>query len=289
MSEFFFNTIELSHWQAVILVLFAAILHAAWNAVIKGSDDKSESFLMLHGYVGLMLVPFIPWLPMPSAEVWLLIFLSNVAHVVYYITLTNAYRVGDFGYVYPIARGLSPLVVTIYAFLMLAESVSLMAFVGIVVIAFGIMANVFEAGRKNINIEALKWSLACGLSISFYTVVDGLGARSAETPLFYVAYLMISEFIIFWTWAGIKYGTGFYKKAIRQKSYILGGIASACAYGLVLFAVTHSQMGVVSALRETSAIFAALIGWLIFKESMSKRRVVNATIVSTGVILIMLA
>ena len=289
MPDFLSFDVSLTHWQTVTLVLLSAVLHATWNAVIKGSDDKSESFLMVSGYPGLVFIFFIPWLPMPTAEVWLFIILSNIAHVVYYITLTNAYRVGDFGYVYPIARGLSPLVVTMYAFLVLAESLSTITVLGIVAIAFGIIANVFERGYRNINIEALKWSLACGLSISFYSVVDALGARSAEHPFFYVMYLFIGEVIIFWTWAGMKYGRGFYGKAFTQKSYMFGGFAALAAYGTVLFAVTHSQMGIVTALRETSAVFAALIGWLVFKEALSRRRIINACIVCIGVILIVMA
>ena len=289
MPDFLSFDVSLTHWQTVALVLLSAVLHATWNAVIKGSDDKSESFLMVCGYPGLLFIFLIPWLPMPSADVWTFIILSNLAHVVYYITLTNAYRVGDFGYVYPIARGLSPLVVTIYAFLVLAENLPITAVVGILAIALGIMANVFERGYRNINMDALKWSLACGLSIGFYSVVDGLGARAAEHPFFYVIYLFIGEFLIFWTWAGIKYGRGFYAKAFSQTSYIFGGFAALMSYGTVLFAITHSQMGVVTALRETSTVFATLIAWFIFKESLSRRRIINACIVCVGVILIVIA
>ena len=284
-----FHDISLTYHQAIILVLVASVLHATWNAVVKKSDNKSESFLVIAGWAGIILIPFLPFIPLPDVKMMGILTISICAHTLYYITLTNAYKVGDFGYVYPIARGLSPLLVTLYAFGFLGESLPALALIGVLMVAIGIMGNVLENGLKNINKKALFWSIACGFSISFYSVIDGIGARTAENPLYYVVYIQIMELLIFWTWGGIKFGKGFFVRSFTKWEYIIGGTASFFAYAIVLFAIAHAPMGVVSAVRETSTVFAAIIAWLIFKEALGKRRIINACIVSAGVILIVLS
>lgn len=283
------DTPILGYPQVVALVLFSALLHATWNAIVKDSPDKSESFLaiLLHG--GILIAPLWFFTPLPAPELWGIIAINVIVMIGYYITLTNAYGAGDFGYVYPIVRGVSPLFVTTYAYIFMAEVLSPMALLGVVLVAFGIMANVLESGRKHINITALKWAVGCGICTGLLSAVGGSGARMATAPLHYIVYIVTIEAIIMSIWGGIKYGRCFYGRALFNGKYLIAGWSCTVTIGIILFAMTQAQLGIVTALRETSSVFGAIIAYLIFKEALSKRRIINACIVTAGVILIVMA
>ena len=288
-NSMLFSNPQLDYWQVVALVLFAALLHATWNAVIKDSPDKSESFLgiLLHGSVPILPLWF--FIPLPPPELWGIIALNMMVLVGYYITLTNVYRVGDFGYSYPIIRGVSPLIVTLYAYVFMGETLAPLALVGVIVVAVGILANVLEDGYKNINATALKWAIGCGICTSLFAAVGGTGSRMAVSPFHYIVYIITLESITMSIWGGIKYGRPFYGRIIFNRNYMIGGWASTITISIILFAMTQTQLGIVTALRETSSIFGAIIAYFVFKEALSKRRIITASIVCVGIALIILA
>lgn len=273
----------------VAIILSAALLHAVWNAIVKSAADRTTMLgLVASGHVlagGIM----VTLLPLPAPESLPYILLSTVIHFGYYYMLGQAYRHGDLSVVYPIARGIVPALVALWALLLLGETLPAQAWVGIATIAAGIQLSSWSALRHGVGRAALGFAVGTGLCISAYSVVDGIGVRLSQNTLSYWAWgaflhLFIAGFVAIRkrsTLAGLKpkvWATG-----------ILGGLVSMAAYGLVLYAKNFAPLGAVSALRETSVIFAALIGFVFLGEGNWKRRLGAAALMAAGVALIGMA
>ncbi|MGR3760948.1 EamA family transporter [Roseobacteraceae bacterium NS-SX3] len=273
----------------IAIVLSAALLHAVWNAIVKTAGDRTATLgLVALGHVvpGAVMVAA---LPAPSAESFLYIGLSTVIHFGYFYMLGQAYRHGDLSVVYPIARGIVPALVALWAMLFAGEVLPLQAWAGIVLIAFGIQLSSWKALREGVGRAALGFAAGTGLCISFYSVVDGIGVRLSGNTLSYWAWgaflhLFIALFV------GVRRRRMLSALPLRTWAVgIAGGLVSMAAYGLVLYAKNFAPLGAVSALRETSVIFAALIGLLLLREGSWKRRLGAAVLMAAGVALIGLA
>lgn len=272
----------------IALVLFAAILHAGWNAMAKsgGTPEFSIASYQLVGAIACF--PFLFFVPLPLVESWPMILLSVFWHNLYYFTLAKSYRAGDLSQMYPLFRGLAPVLVAFGAAIFAREWLSPGAMIGIAVISLGLTSITLFGGKVGkINPAALRWGLATSALIAAYTVTDGIGVRAAGNSLSYILWLFFLEFmpislvlILIRRQAWLNY--------MREKpgKILLGGIASSSAYGLVIFALSLGPMAMVSSLRETSVIFAALIGSLVFRESFGPQRVFAAALVCIGIILI---
>ncbi len=271
---------------ALALVLTAAFLHAAWNAMIKGTGERTLVLGLIsagHVVVGLILIA----LYAPPAEAsWPYIAASTFIHWFYYWFLLVSYRLGDLSQVYPVARGISPLLVTCGAFLFAGEVPGVAAITGIVLVSCGILILMWSTGRNRAGIGALGAALATGSMIASYSVVDGLGVRAAQSPFGYIGWLFFLEglcaIFIFWrerhklrTVPFATYRTG-----------LAGGFFSALAYGLVIYAKNLAPLGAISAVRESSVIIAALIGVIWFGERPWRLRVLSALIVATGILIL---
>jgi len=268
------------------LVLTAAFLHAFWNALVKGASDQTLVLGLVntgHGLFGLaMVLAFLP----PAVESWPYLVASTIIHFFYYGFLLLSYRFGD---VYPIARGISPPVVALSAWIFAGEILPAMAWVGIVMVSSGIAMLVFARRSGLANGKAIAAAIVTGLIIASYTVVDGLGVRLSQNPLGYIGWLFllewISSFYIFYVRRG----------ALRTATWkvywtgIFGGLVSSLAYGLAIYAKSLAPLGAVSAIRESSVIIAAIIGVLWFGERPWKIRVASAIIVVAGVVTIALS
>lgn len=273
----------------IAIILSAALLHAVWNAIVKSAVDRTTTLgLVAVGHVlpGLVMVIL---LPLPSAASAPYILLSTVVHFAYFYLLGRAYQHGDLSVVYPIARGVVPALVSLWAFLLLGEVLPLMAWVGIGLIAAGILLSNWKALRSGIGKTALILSLGTGFCISVYSLVDGVGVRLSGNTLSYWAWgaflhLFIAGFI---GWR--KRDTLAQLPAKIWLTGIAGGMVSIVAYGLVLYAKNFAPLGAVSALRETSVIFATLIGFVILKEGNWKRRLAAAVLMTIGIAVIGMA
>lgn len=272
--------------SVVLIILSAALLHAVWNAIVKSAADRTTMLgLVAFGHVlaGSVMVIL---LPPPAPESVPYILLSTVIHFGYYYMLGQAYRHGDLSVVYPIARGIVPALVALWAMLLLGEVLPLQAWLGIATIALGIQISSWAALRHGVGRTALGFAVGTGLCISAYSVVDGIGVRVSQNTLGYWAWgaflhIFIAGFVALRKRAALP--------GLKPRVWvvgIVGGLVSMTAYGLVLYAKNFAPLGAVSALRETSVIFAALIGFLFLGEGNWKRRLGAAVLMAVGVALI---
>ena len=270
------------------LVLLAAALHAIWNAVIKGTGDKTIAIgLVALGHMVLGLIGAAV-LPLPDIKVIPFIIASTLIHWGYYYGLTTAYKFGDLSLIYPIARGISPVIVTFFAFFWIDERLSWVEMSGVLLISSGILFLGLRSLSNEKSITALVFALTTGMLIAAYSVTDGFGVRLTENPLSYIVWLFIAEgFVVF-------YILGRFRLRLLKSSLseiLLGffaGVVSTVAYGLALYAKSLAPLGIVTALRETSVIIATLIGVFWFKEKPIGYRLGAASIVFCGIIFLAL-
>ena len=264
------------------------MLHASWNALAK-SGGAPEFSIAAYQLVGAVFcIPMLFLVPLPAAQSWPMLVTSVLVHNVYYFTLARAYRSGDLSQVYPLFRGSAPVLVTIGATVFAAEYLSAGKVAGILVISAGLMSlTLMSRHVGQIPKSALGWGLATSVLIAIYTVVDGLGVRAAGNSLSYILWLFAFEVVPIGCWLLLTQRQQWFEYMRGSVWTVLfGGIASSMAYGLVIFALSLGAMGLVSSLRETSVIFAALIGSLFLREPFGRQRIIAATLVAVGIVLI---
>ncbi len=275
--------------SALLIVLTAAFLHALWNAVVKGAPDKA----IVLGLVSLgHAVPALFALPFFGLPVWAafpFIVGSTLIHWGYYWFLNTAYKHGDLSMVYPISRGITPVLVAMGAILFAGELLSTVAWFGILCISAGIGCLSLAGLGRQTNWIAIAAALGTGLMIASYSIVDGIGIRLSENALGYIAALFVAEILV----AGFIFTTRWQRLVALPRRFVwaglAGGVISGLAYGLVLYAKTIAPLGVVSALRESSVIFASIIGVMWFGEGPKSNRLLAATIVALGILVLAMA
>ncbi len=277
----------------VFLVLLAALAHAGWNAVVKASGARNRTFavmLLTGGAVGLAGALL---LPLPAPQAWVYLAISAVVHYGYYGFLLLAYRHGDLSHVYPLARGSAPLAVAMGAWLLAGELLTPLGVAGLGLASAGLMSLAFESGFPRGNAgKPVFYALGTGLLIAAYTVVDGLGVRASRAPLSYIVWLNLIEALPVVLWLAVRWPEGFVRgSGPWWRHGLIGGLLATAAYGLVIYAMSRGGMAHVSALRETSTLFAALIGTLILGEKGASpaRRIAAAAMVSGGILALQLA
>ena len=271
---------------ALGLVLMAALLHATWNAMVKASGDRGITLATIalgHVVFGAVLAWFAP-MPGWQAAPW--IAASTVIHWGYYWAIYHGYRLGDLSLVYPISRGMAPMLVALGAFVVLGEMVSGAGWVGIGAISGGVLLLAVGSIRRGVDPRAILLGTALGFIIASYSVVDGTGARLAESSLAYIAWLFLCEgFVGAWLLWRRRRDLG----TLPVRSWAIGlagGVASALAYGLAIHAKTIAPVALVSAVRETSVVIAALIGTMLFGERPLLPRLVASCVVVAGILVI---
>ncbi|MBU9466164.1 DMT family transporter [Burkholderia multivorans] len=271
------------------LVLCSALLHAIWNAFLHVSDDRLVQ-------LGTMSLPYLAFgvlgtalLPAPARSAWPYVGASAVLEVAYCFTLVRAYRSGEFGQIYPIARGLSPLLVSLLAFAALGEWPTPFGFAGIALVSLGIMSLALRRGFR-FSGEGVPYALLTGVFIAAYSICDGIGARESGSALGYIAwvYLLwsVPQLALVCALRGGPKAV-FGSRATLRPGAIAGTISLA-AYGIVIVAYRHLPVATVSALRETSSIFAVAIGWFAMRERPGVQRLVACALVVAGAALIRL-
>ena len=273
--------------EAVALVLLAAFLHAAWNALVKAGHDRLVILTIANAtgvVVSLSIAPFVS-LPLPAS--WPFLLASVLLHTGYYFFLIHAYRVGDLSHVYPLARGLSPLLVALFAALFANELPSPLGLTGVVLACAGIASLTFESGLPwRGDPRPLAHAAGTALFIAAYTLADGMGVRRAGQPLAYIVWLMLIDGlpIVLFT-ACVRRHTLMASISGSWRAGCASGILQFSAYSLVIWAMSLGAMASVSALRETSVIFAAFIGALVLKERVGPLRIAAALLVAAGIVL----
>ncbi|WP_406000340.1 EamA family transporter [Streptomyces sp. NBC_00829] len=268
-------------------VLMAAVTHASWNAIAASIEDQLVAFTLIAGggtVIGAVMACFSP---LPEAAAWPYLIASALLHIGYQALLMRSFSLGDFGQMYPIARGTAPLVVTVLAAVFVGENLGGWQLAGVAIASAGLMGVAlwgFRGSGTRPHWPALLAALATGLSIAAYTVVDGVGVRSSGTPLGYIAWLMILEGTLIPAYTLYVHRGGL---PARLRPYavrgLLGAAMSIAAYGLVLWAQTRAPLAPVAALRESSIIVGAAIGALLFKERFGGPRIAAAGLMVVGI------
>jgi drug/metabolite transporter (DMT)-like permease len=270
-----------------LMVLGAAVLHASWNAVVKRAGDSLVMQAFIIAVSAVIALPIALALPLPAPETWLYILAGVAVHGLYFGLLVKAYEIGDFSHVYPVARGTGPLLVAVAATLFLGETLSLRQYAGVALVSLGIMSLAFTA-RDGGGRRAMKVALGVGALIATYTVIDGLGARSGDEPYAFIAWLLALSALPIGIYAVWRRGPRRAMEAARRQIVpgLLAGAVCGFGYAIVLWAYSRGTLAAIAALRETSVIFAALIGAALFGEPFGARRILAAMLVAAGAILL---
>lgn len=274
------------------MVLAAAALHAAWNGLVKGGADKGvavAAVVMGQGLFGVVALPFADTM---NWACWPYLAASMALHIGYQAFLFAAYRVGDLTQVYPIARGSAPLIVACVSVAALGVALSGAELIAVAVIALGVMSLAFGGrggGGDGVDRTAAGLALATGVFIAGYSMVDGLGARLAGSSLGFYGWVSVGNAVGLALIAPLL-RPGLIPDTTRAwRTVVFGGGASFVAYALVVHAFTAAPIALVTALRETSIVFALLIGTFILKERVTTLKVVSIVIVVAGVGLLRLS
>ncbi|SHE84268.1 EamA-like transporter family protein [Loktanella atrilutea] len=267
-------------------VLAAAVLHAVWNALIRSGTDKQTAMLVLtlgNALTGLCVVATRPW---PGGEVWVWIIASGAIHTAYQLFLAYAYEQGDLSRVYPLARGGAPMIVLAVSLIFALDAVSGTEVAGVLLLGAGlaVMARgVFDSGESR---RMLPFAAGSACATAAYTLTDGIGARVGGDPVGYTGWLLIAAAVFYVPVILALRGRTVVPRAGRV--WGIGLVAGACsfmAYGIVVWAMTQAPIALVAALRETSILFAVIIGWRVFGEAMGRQKAAAALLIVAGVVL----
>jgi drug/metabolite transporter (DMT)-like permease len=275
-----------------LAVLFAALCHAGWNALIKvGLDPLATTTLITLGsaLVALLLLPFAG---LPAAAAWPWIAASAAIHLFYFAALAESYRTGDLGQVYPIARGAAPLMTAGLAALTVGEELSPLGWIGIAVLVAGVCLLSLRGGRglAGFDRRAVGFALFTALTICAYSVVDGVGARLSGNSFAYVLWLFVGFAVVLPPYAWIRDGAGLFKPMLHVwRRGLIGGGMQVMSYGIALWAMTLAPIALVATLRETGVLFGAAISVVMLKEPLRPVRIAAAMLIMCGLIAIRLS
>jgi drug/metabolite transporter (DMT)-like permease len=271
-----------------LLVLGAAVLHATWNTLVKSDGDQLAVMGMISMTEALISLVLIPLVPCPSPESWPLLVVAVTLHVGYKLFLFKSYQHGDLSHVYPMARGLAPLIVALLSVVIIGETLSPASQVGIVCIGIGIMSLAFTRGfHVRDDWRALLYALVTGCFIASYTVVDGMGARAAGSPHGYMVWVTLFDAPPFLALCMLLRGKAVFKAAWTSwRRGMVAGVFSYTAFWAVIWALTLAPMAPVAALRETSIVFAVLFGVVFLREGLNVVRLLATGAVLTGAVLL---
>ena len=283
----------------VLAVLLGALLHATWNALVKSSGDKQLDLALVHLLGGIAALPLLAWVGLPPVSAMPFIGLSLLIHIAYYVTLNGAYQHGELGSTYPIMRGSAPLLVALGSTLLLGERLTSTAWLGIGAVTVGVlMVGLARPAETLHHGRAIAYALANAVVIAGYTLVDGHGVRlsadAGATAASYVVLLFVLD--------GIPYPTLVFlqrSRSARQAMLAyarrrwplatLGGLASLGSYWIALWAMTRAPVAAVSALRETSVLFATALSVIVLKERFGLQRAGGAVVIVGGVVALRLS
>ncbi len=269
-----------------LTVLLAALLHAGWNAIVRTGASKMASMLMVSMGDGLIGMAVVLTRPLPGVEIWPWLVASGLIRTGYQLFLTYAYEQGDLSRVYPIARGAAPMMVLLVGAFVLSDEISVSQLAGILTLGAGILLmahGVFSNGESR---RLVPFALGSALATAAYSLVDGVGARLSGDPIAFVGWALLLTAVFFTPVAVMSRGPKIF--VASKRSWAMGGVAAGAsylAYSIVVWAMTQAPIALVAALRETSILFAVLIGWLFFGERMDRGKALAAGLIVAGVVM----
>jgi drug/metabolite transporter (DMT)-like permease len=285
---------DATHLSSGVLaaVLGAAALHALWNSLVKSASDKFLSSAVVALWCGVAAVVAALVLPRPAAVAFPFIVASAIIHIVYFMLVGQLYRSADLSVAYPIMRGLAPLIAAVIALATLGEAPGPIASLGVAALVAGVLAmgaSGFAHGR--INRPTILVALANSAVIAIYSVIDGQGARlSGAGSAFAFAYNSWADALTALSYLPIiLFLRGRAVVATFAQDWrrgLIGGLAAFFGYAIVVWAMTRAPIAAVAALRETSVVFAAIIGVAVLGEPFHAQRAIAVLVILGGVILL---
>jgi drug/metabolite transporter (DMT)-like permease len=271
-----------------VAVLGAAACHAGWNALLKLKLEPALATSLVAIASGVVAVPFVLVTGLPDAAAWPYVVASVIIHIGYYLALAEAYRHGDLGQVYPIARGSAPLVTAIVATALLGETLGLFGWAGVTVLAAGILLLALRGGRGALlDSRSVGFALLTSATITAYTLVDGMGARVAGSAAAYSAWLFLMSGVVMTVYGYWRVGRSLGRHLAANWPTALGGaVLSTAAYAIAIWAMTVAPIALVAALRETSVLFATLLSTLLLREPWLAARIAATLMVLAGALLL---
>jgi drug/metabolite transporter (DMT)-like permease len=274
----------------IALVLFAAMLHASWNALLKSAVDRAWAQVLYGPISVLMMAPFTLFAPFPKAEIWPWILAGSLFHLAYAALLNWAFDHGELGEIYPISRGASPVLVTGGGAAFGGDSMRFMQIAGVIAVCVGILG-LRRSGGRALPLTGMIAALLTAAATAGYTVVDGLGARASSDRYSFIVWLFLINAInsAFYFWIFKRPNL---KAVPAPRELVKAAVTPALSmitYGMIIVATTLGPLGAISALRETSVVFAALLGWMFLNERFSPRRIAACIAVAAGAAMVALA
>ena len=265
----------------IATVLAAALLHATWNALLRGGADRRWSMTVISATMTVLAAGLLPVARDPGAAGWAYAVFSGVLHIGYFLALMRMYRSGELGQTYPVARGVSPVLVTLGAAAFAGEIPGALSGIGLALVSGGILALAVRRGR--LDRQSIPAAVLAGVFIGAYSVTDGLGVRASADPLGYIAASnALSGGFTLLVLRAIPALRGSPARWVDTAKAAAGGAGALVAYGAIIWAMDHAPLGPVAALRETSAVFAVLIGRVFLGESLTQRRLGACVAVAAG-------
>ena len=280
----------------VAVVLFAALLHASWNAIVKSGKDTFLSTVLVSVGAALISLAVLPFVEAPAPASWPYLAASAVAQLAYYSLLAAAYQAGDMSHAYPLMRGSAPLLVALASWPLIGERLSSMQMGAVACICAGICALYFAARlpataavRKNTG-RATAFALGNACVIASYTLIDGIGVRLSGAPAAYTMWIFVLNGAGLLLWTVLRRPADLLAYAQTQWHLAaFGGFGTLASYGLALWAMTQAPVAAIAALRETSILFAIAIAALFLREKISPRRYLAIVLIAAGAILMRIA
>lgn len=276
---------------AMLAVLFGALLHAGWNAMIRRSDAQATDVVLVVCGAALIALAAIPVLPLPAPASWPHLLASGLIHVVYFLLVAASYRHGELSLAYPVMRGTAPLLSAAGATLLLSEQLTVTGWLAVMTICSGILLIAADAWqRKTFSIRAGAYAIGTAGTIVVYTLVDGAGARLSGHPVAYTAWVFVLTALPLFGIFLARDRHGLILRCRRHwRTGIGGGTCTLGAYALALWAMTQAPVALVAALRETSVVFGALIAAFLLHERVTPLRWTATGIVAGGAVAIRFA
>lgn len=271
------------------IVLFAALLHAGWNAIVKGAGDTRLTTVLVVGCSAVIAVVTLPFLPQPAPESWPYLATTMVLQILYFSLVAAAYGAAEMSVVYPLMRGLAPLLVASVGTVILGEQPGPWGWLGIGLICGGVLSMAVRGHRTDAR-RGIVLALINAVVIATYTIVDGTGARLSGAPISYVLWLNILAGVPFVLWALLRHREPLLAHIRRNWMLgFVGGIANIASYGLALWAMTLAPIAIIAALRETSILWGTVIAVLILRERIDAPRIIATVIIAAGAVALRLA
>jgi drug/metabolite transporter (DMT)-like permease len=275
-------------WGIVLLILFAAALHASWNILLKSESESLTNTVLIVAGSAVIGVVFLPFVPLPLEPCWPYLGASVVIHIVYFTVLLLAYKKGDMSLVYPLMRGLPPVLTAVAASILLSEVLSLRGWLGIALVSGGaLMLTADFRFSKGFQLAPVALAFLNAIVIVIYTLVDAQGARLSGNAFSYTGWMLFLLALIFFLAVPVIEGRQvFYRMAKDWKKSLIGGACTFSSYGIALWAMTLAPVALVAALRETLIFFGTIFSVFILRERVTLVRGMSIAFIVAGAIAI---